>query len=84
MVLDSYILFICVTADRIFDDFAKIIKIPWSLFEQADGSASRPYQGTGLGLSLTKKLVELHGGKIKVRSDGEGKGSTFFFTIPTA
>lgn len=52
-------------------------------FEQADGSASRRYQGTGLGLSLTKKLVELHGGKIWVESEGEGKGSTFSFAIPT-
>jgi signal transduction histidine kinase len=51
-------------------------------FEQADGSASRRYQGTGLGLSLTKRLVQLHGGKIWVESDGEGKGSTFSFVMP--
>jgi len=51
-------------------------------FEQVDGSASRKYQGTGLGLSLSKKLVELHGGKIWVESEGEGKGSTFLFVIP--
>jgi signal transduction histidine kinase len=51
-------------------------------FEQADGSASRRYQGTGLGLSLTKRLVQLHGGKIWVESEGEGKGSTFSFVIP--
>jgi signal transduction histidine kinase len=51
-------------------------------FEQADGSASRRYQGTGLGLSLTKRLVQLHGGKIWVDSEGEGKGSTFSFVIP--
>ena len=51
-------------------------------FEQADGSASRRYQGTGLGLSLTKRLVNLHGGKIWVESEGEGKGSTFSFVIP--
>jgi PAS domain S-box-containing protein len=51
-------------------------------FEQVDGSASRKYQGTGLGLSLTKKLVELHGGSIWVKSEGEGKGSTFSFSIP--
>ena len=51
-------------------------------FEQVDGSSSRGYQGTGLGLSLTKKLVELHGGGIWVESEGEGKGSTFRFIIP--
>lgn len=51
-------------------------------FEQVDGSASRRYQGTGLGLSLTRRLVELHFGKIWVQSEGEGKGSTFTFLIP--
>ena len=51
-------------------------------FEQADSSASRLYQGTGLGLSLTKRLVELHGGEIVVESEGKGKGATFRFTIP--
>jgi len=51
-------------------------------FEQADGSLSRKYQGTGLGLSLTKNLVELHGGKVWVESEGEGRGSTFHFVIP--
>ena len=51
-------------------------------FEQVDGSVNRRYQGAGLGLSLTKRLVELHGGKIWVKSEGEGKGSTFYFIIP--
>ncbi len=51
-------------------------------FEQADGSTSKKYQGTGLGLSLTKRLVELHNGRIWVESQGVGKGSTFFFILP--
>jgi signal transduction histidine kinase len=51
-------------------------------FEQVDGSASRRYQGTGLGLSLTKRLVELHGGEIWAESEGKGRGSVFRFILP--
>lgn len=51
-------------------------------FEQVDCSTSRAYQGTGLGLSLSRSLVELHGGKIWAESEGEGKGATFRFIIP--
>jgi len=57
--------------DRIFDPF-----------EQVEGSMSRRFQGTGLGLSLSKSLVEMHGGRIWVESGGEGKGSTFQLVIP--
>jgi len=51
-------------------------------FEQADSSTNRKFQGTGLGLSLTKQLVELHGGKIWAESDGEGKGAIFSYIVP--
>ena len=51
-------------------------------FEQLDSGYDRIHQGTGLGLALTRKFVELHGGQIWVESEGEGKGSTFSFTIP--
>jgi len=58
------------------------LKRIFSPFEQVEGSRSRKFQGTGLGLSLTKRLVELLGGKIQAESQGEGKGSTFKFVIP--
>ena len=50
-------------------------------FTQIDTSKSRRYGGTGLGLALTHRLVELHGGEIRVKSQ-EGKGSNFTFSIP--
>jgi len=56
--------------DRIFDEFY-----------QVDGSYARRYNGTGLGLALVKKFVELHGGTITVSSQ-LGRGSTFSFIIP--
>lgn len=51
-------------------------------FTQLDASPARRYEGTGLGLALVKKLVELHGGTIQADSPGEGQGSTFTLTLP--
>ena len=51
-------------------------------FEQIENSPNRRFEGTGLGLSLTKRLVEIHGGKLWVESQGEGQGSEFHFFLP--
>jgi PAS domain S-box-containing protein len=51
-------------------------------FSQRDSSTTRVFGGLGLGLAISKQLVELHGGSIRVTSQGEGRGATFFVELP--
>src|SRR5262249_19104490 len=53
----------------------------WDRFYQGDPSLTRPYGGMGLGLSIARHLVALHGGTVGAESSGPGQGSTFWFTL---
>jgi len=58
--------------EKIFDEF-----------KQSERTTARGYGGIGLGLAITRRLIEMHGGRIWVSSTGEeGNGSTFYFTLP--
>lgn len=50
----------------------------FGLFSKLDAA----HEGTGIGLTLVKRIIEVHGGRVWVESPGEGRGSTFCFTIP--
>ena len=52
-------------------------------FRQADGSEKRTHGGLGLGLTIARRLVEMHGGNISAESEGDGKGATFIVSLPT-
>jgi PAS domain S-box-containing protein len=61
------------------DEFLSFV---FDRFRQGDASTTRRYGGLGLGLSIVKHLVELHGGSVRVKSAGEGKGATFIVSLP--
>ncbi|TDY23128.1 two-component system CheB/CheR fusion protein [Paraburkholderia sp. BL6665CI2N2] len=75
--------FVCVqvedTGQGIAPDFLPRV---FDMFSQAKTGATREHGGLGIGLSLVKQLVEMHGGKIEARSDGLGKGATFSVRLP--
>jgi CheY-like chemotaxis protein len=53
-------------------------------FRQAESSLTRRHSGLGLGLSIAKNLVEMHGGSVRVKSPGENQGSTFVVALPVS
>lgn len=85
---------ISLTAERVADDVVVTLKdngsgIPpaklnriFDMFMQVDGAAQHSQGGLGIGLTLVKRLTELHSGSVEAHSDGEGQGSEFIVRLP--
>jgi PAS domain S-box-containing protein len=61
---------------------AEFLPYVFERFQQGDASTTRRHGGLGLGLAIVKQLVELHGGHVRVQSDGVGQGATFMVSLP--
>jgi PAS domain S-box-containing protein len=61
---------------------AEFLPFVFDMFRQANSSTTREHDGLGLGLAIARKLVELHGGRIKATSEGVDRGATFSVTLP--
>ena len=62
----------------------EMLKSVFDLFTRAQGARSHSRGGLGIGLNVVKQIVEMHGGSVGARSDGEGKGSEFIVSLPLA
>jgi PAS domain S-box-containing protein len=67
------------SGEGIKPDFLPLV---FDRFRQADASTTRRHGGLGIGLSIVKQLVELHGGTVRAKSGGSGQGSTFIVALP--
>jgi CheY-like chemotaxis protein len=67
------------TGEGIAPDFLPYV---FDRFRQADASTKRKHSGLGLGLAIVRHLVELHGGRVRADSPGEGQGATFVIILP--
>jgi len=63
---------------------AEVLPRVFDLFAQADGSLARSQGGLGIGLTIVRSLVEMHGGTVEARSEGPGRGSEFVVRLPVA
>ena len=61
---------------------AEFLPFVFDRFRQADSTITRRHKGLGLGLSIVRNLVEMHGGSVRVKSPGENQGSTFIVALP--
>jgi signal transduction histidine kinase len=63
---------------------SEILPYVFDNFRQSDSKTTRAHGGLGIGLSIAKHLIELHGGSVQARSDGVGQGASFIVRLPVS